>query len=154
MLQAKFAKDPGKQGIHEKLAGAFIESLPGVEEFKTLSKNGWVVFHGAVMLRKNLKESGASKTAKTIDFKWQYKGSTFYASHKFTLQGGGMQDEQYEDIYDFITQARPSNLPNTYFIAIADGDYYKGNDTGTGTSKLDALKRHAHSHNVFAMSID
>lgn len=154
MFLARFAKDPGKQGIHEKLAAKFIESLPGVKNFKVLGKNSMVVLRGAVVPRRTIRASGASRTAKTLDFEWEICGKKIYASHKYTglLRGGGAQHNQYEDVAKFIEEANPSNLRNTLFLAIVDGDYYKGNDTGAGTTRLGALQRLANGRNVFALS--
>lgn len=156
MFRAQFAIAPGRQGIHEKMAAAFIERIPGVENFKTLSKgkNGYVILRGAVMKRAQAKEQGASHTAKTIDFLWEYHGKKIYASHKYTQTGGGNQDNQYEDVHHFLGEANPSNLADTFFLAIADGAYFLTQDSGTGTTRLQALKNVANRRNVFALSID
>ena len=156
MFRAQFAISPGRQGMHEKMAAAFIKSIPGVENFNTLNKGkgGLVILAGALMPRAQAKEQGASRTAKTIDFFWNYNGKIIYASHKYTRVGGGNQDNQYEDVHNFISAANPSNLANTFFLAITDGGYFLTNDSGAGATRLQALKNVANRRNVFALSID
>lgn len=154
MFRAFFAKDPGKQKIHENIAAAFIERMPGVENFKQLAHDGLVVIQGAVRPRKEVRAEGATARAKTVDFMWDLHGTKIYASHKYTKQGGGAQDNQYRDLQEFIREANESNLRNAYFLAIADGDYYKSTDANAHTTKLQHLKDLANRRNVFALSID
>lgn len=152
MFRAVFAKDPGKQKIHENIAAAYIARIPGVRDFIQLGHDALVVFQGAVSSRKDVRRRGATMTAKTIDFMWEYKGKKIYASHKYTKQSGGAQDNQYRDLQEFIRQANESNLPNTYFLAIADGKYYALTDSGTNAPKIERLKNLANRRNVFALT--
>ncbi len=153
MFRAFFAKDPAKQKIHENIAAEFIASLPGVKKFNHLGNAELFVLRGGVLSRDEYKKSGATTKAKTIDFCWLVGKKTVYASHKYTRSSGGAQDNQYADLQEFIREANESNLPNTYFLAIADGDYYKTNDSTAGVSKLNRLKRLANKRNVFAISM-
>ena len=102
--------------------------------------------------KKEVKERGGTGEAKTLDFEWQSKGKQIYASHKYTKDGGGGQDNQYRDMKDFIREANKSHTPNTIFLAIADGPYYGMNDTGSRTTKLQNLQYLANRTNVFALS--
>lgn len=154
MFRASFAKDPGKQKIHENIAAAFIERMPGVENFRQLAHDGLVVIHGAVRSRKEVRAEGATARAKTIDFAWDLCGKKVYASHKYTKEGGGGQDNQYKDLQEFIREANESNRNDAYFLAIADGNYYSATDTNSKTTKLQHLKDIANRRNVFALSID
>lgn len=154
MFRAFFAKDPGKQKIHENIAAAFIERMSGVEDFKQLAHDGLVVVQGAVRSRKEVRAEGATARAKTIDFMWDLCGKKIYASHKHTKGGGGGQDNQYKDLQEFIREANESNRHDAYFLAIADGDYYNATDTNSKTTKLQHLKDLANRRNVFALSID
>lgn len=147
-----FAKDPSKQKFHENVAAKFIEGISGVKDFVQLGHDSKVVFGGRVELRKDVRREGASTTAKTIDFEWKFNDKHIYASHKYTKESGGAQDNQYRDLQEFIRQSNESNLPNTYFLAIADGNYYLGRDVGTGASKLERLKNLANRRNVFALT--
>lgn len=152
MFRAWFAKDPGKQKIHENIAAVFIAKIPGVKDFTQLGHNALVVFQGVVSPRREVHGRGASATAKTIDFEWNYKGIRVLASHKYTKQSGGAQDNQYHDLQEFIRQANESNLQNTLFLALADGDYYNLADTGSRMTKLQRLQDIANKRNVFALT--
>lgn len=154
MFRAFFAKDPGKQKIHENIAAAFIECMPGVSNFKQLAHDSLVVIQGAVRSRKDVRAEGATARAKTIDFSWSFCSKDVYASHKYTKQGGGAQDNQYRDLQEFIREANESNLKNTYFLAIADGEYYGTADMNSQTTKLQHLKDISNRRNVLALSID
>ncbi len=147
-----FTKDPSKQKLHEHVAGKFIRSLKGVKDFDAPGHDTWVVFQGLVQKRKDVHAAGASHTAKTIDFIWKYKDKQIYASHKYTKESGGAQDNQYRDLQEFIRQANESNLPNTFFLALADGEYYSGRDRGTDTTKIERLRKLANRTNVFAIT--
>jgi len=152
IVRAFFAKDPKKQNIFEKMACEFIEAM-GVDEFENLPNNELIVTNGAVMDRKTFKSKGGTAQAKTIDFKWKYKGATFYASHKYTKESGGAQDNQYKDLQAFIKDANHTTLDNTYFIVIADGPYYNTRDGETGKSRIDTLKSKAHPPAVHACTM-
>ncbi len=154
VFRAVFAKDPGKQKIHENIAARFIEQMQGVVGFQQLGHDALVVFGGRVETRKAVLAAGAGATAKTIDFEWISNGRKIYASHKYTKQSGGAQDNQYKDLQLFIREANESNLKDTYFLAIADGDYYLTTDRGTGGTKMERLKDISNKRNVFALSID
>jgi hypothetical protein len=153
MFRSFFAKDPKKQKIHENIAAGFISSLPQVKDFRQLGHSELALFHGAVMPKKDLKKLGGHSTAKTIDFSWTMNGKKIYASHKYTKESGGAQDNQYADIKEFVDEANRSDLTNTFFVAIVDGDYYKKKDASAGTTKLEYLKRISNKRNVFAMPI-
>ena len=152
VLQAVFAKEPGRQGTHEKLAASFIKKIPHVSAFGVLGKNKYVVVQGGVMLRKDARKSGTADRAKSLDFTWKLGDFEFYASHKYTKEGGGAQDNQYEDLKGFIEAANASNRRFTIFLAMADGPYYETMDTGAGVSRLQRLKDLANRRNVFAVS--
>lgn len=66
---------------------------------------------GAVIEKNELK---LYPKAKTIDFEWDYKGYKIYASHKYTKDRGGAQDNQYKDLQEFIRQCRESTLKKTF----------------------------------------
>ena len=153
MFRAFFTKDPAKQKIHENIAARFIESLPNVHNFRQLGHAELLVLRGGILTRKEYKKSGATSKAKTIDFCWETNKKIVYASHKYTRASGGGQDNQYFDLQEFIREANESNLPKTYFLAIADGDYYKMKDATAGVSKSERLKRLANRRSVFSLSI-
>lgn len=113
-----------------------IQNMEGVKNFQKLPNHSTYVCNGSVIQRKELKIYPA---AKTIDFKWEYKDYTIFASHKYTKDSGGSQDNQYKDLQEFIKQSRDTKLPKTIFIAIADGDYYMSENGRAGTTKMEHL---------------
>mgnify|MGYP000241638231 CR=1 FL=1 len=147
MFAAHFAVDPSRQNLYETIAARYIGALPLVNDFKKLHNGALSVLQGAVMSKKELDKQGGTSRAKTIDFAWDTCGKQIYASHKYTRDEGGAQDNQYGDIQQFIREARDSTLKNTIFLAIVDGPYYEG-------ARLSVLKSLANNRNVFAMSID
>ena len=131
-----FAKSPAKQNFYENTACQMIQNMTGVENFQKLPNHSTYVCNGSIIQRKELK---IYPSAKTIDFKWQYKEHTIFASHKYTKDSGGSQDNQYRDVQEFIRQSRDTKLSKTIFIAIADGDYYMTENGKAGTTKIEHL---------------
>ena len=153
-----FAINPNKQNFYEKTAGDFISTMEGVRNFRILPTSKLYVVDGHIMDRKGLKiykkEAASTLPPKTIDFSWEYKNMLFYASHKYTEQEGGAQGNQYKDLQHFITHSNYSKMANVFFIAIADGDFYKKNNGIIGVSRIDHLKEMANKENVFACTIN
>ena len=131
-----FAKNPAKQNFYENTACQMIQNMIGVENFQKLPNHSTYVCNDSSIQREELK---TYPTAKTIDFKWEYKDYTIYASHKYTKDSGGSQDNQYKDLQEFIKQSRDTKLPKVIFIAIADGDYYMSENGRAGTTKMEHL---------------
>lgn len=154
IVAACFAINPNKQNFFEKTAAKHIGNISGVEKFETLPNNALVVMQGAVLDRRSLRAQGGTALAKTIDFKWEYRAATFYASHKYTKQEGGSQGSQYKDLQIFIEQARDTTLRDTFFMAIADGAFYSGQNGQAGASRMERLKALASGGKVFACGID
>lgn len=120
-----FAKDPLKQSIHEKVAGEYIKSLDVVDSFKSLpasGKNAKYVGPTGVSIGKNFGK------AKSIDFEIRVGDKIVYATHKHTGSEGGAQDNQFNDVKQFILEVvhiKQSDLSDDYFVAILDGPYYQ-----------------------------
>ena len=62
------------------------------------------------MTKNQLKISKVKPQSKSIDFSWNTKDYTIYASHKYTKDEGGHQTNQYEDLQNFITAANNSSM--------------------------------------------
>lgn len=139
MFSLNFIIDPATQNLYEKLAASYIESFPNVDNFKNLPNSGQnaLIVHGGIILSKNKAQSNASKT---IDFQWETYGYKCYASHKYTKDGGGAQDNQYKDLRDFMDNSRQNNDDNIRFFAICDGEYYQHKDS-KGDTKIKILNR-------------
>lgn len=150
MLAAKFAKDPKKRNIYEKVAAREIREIAGVENFLNLPSRAKYLLNGAVVGKK---PEGASTNVKTVDFEWDYNDYRFYASHKYTKDSGGAQDSAYKDIQSFIEEANKTTYSKTFFLAIADGLYYRGTDQQTNTTRMQRLKDLANRRMVFACDI-
>lgn len=147
IVAACFAKNPNKQRYHEIVAAKFVKSLRGVRNFFGPDDGPKkVIVNGAVMNASEFSKAGGSLEVKTIDFRWEYMGRNFFASHKYTKESGGSQDHQYEELQRFIKSANMCTIKNTYFIAIADGRYYEGNQGRGKKTKMMRLKELTTEH--------
>lgn len=156
MFRKQFVKDPSKQNFYQNKAADFIKNMEGVENFKVLPQSGnnaKYISNGNLFEGKDLENK--NQASKSIDFYWEYNNKECYASHKYTKEGGGAQDNQYKDIQEFLNDSRDNNLKNTIFIAICDGNYYKNKDNKTGDkTKLERLKRLSNNKNTFVTDIE
>lgn len=115
-----FAKDPAKQNIYEKLAASYISKVENVEDFINLPSNTKMfVINGQIT-------SDRLNDVKSID--------------------GGAQDNQYNDIRNFLRNCNKVSSGNNYYIAICDGPYFD--------RKIQILNNDFGSSNVIAMNID
>ena len=125
-LQSFFAKNPLKQGLHEQIAIKYLsEELPTFKQVRKLSqKNNCGLF---------LNSTGLSKSrsiSKAIDFYLESDNNIYVFTHKYTKQSGGAQNNQYEDVLNFLRYAPNSpfkdQLTNktVHIGAILDGDFY------------------------------
>ena len=137
---AHFAKDPIKQNIYERIAADYISKIDDITYFENLPNNKLVVANGEVELKKRNGKITRSK-AKSIDFSWTYNNKKIYASHKYTKEEGGAQDNQYQDLQNFIIEARENKDKGIVFIAIADGPYYQRNDPIEGMSRMEVMEK-------------
>ena len=72
---------------------------------------------------------------------------------KYTKASGGSQGSAYKDLQLFIGESNPSVLQNTYFVAIADGEFYQKLDGKAKTTRIQRLKDLANKSKVFACEI-
>ena len=153
-----FIKEPSRQNLYQKLASQYISSLPKIVDFKMPAerktrKMAKYMVNGKMF--KGVELEGQAKDIKSIDFEWKVEDHTFFASHKYTKDGGGVQDNQYEDIQNFLRHARDCNIKNAIFLAICDGDYYLTKDSKTGDeTKIERLKRLTDGRTSFVLQID
>lgn len=106
IVASKFCKDPGKQNISEKLA---IEVL-GVKKLPSQGKN-CIRFNdnGDIV-------SISSGNTKSTDFMY----GEYYATQKYTDGEGGAQDNQRNDVIDFLKRGSIKHK----VAAIVDGVYW------------------------------
>ena len=156
IFRCVFAKDPSKQNLYQTLAATFIQSLPMVENFEILpsgGENAAYMENGKFYYGSELKKQ--AKEAKSIDFYWTVGETKFYASHKYTKDSGGAQDNQYSDMQNFLKNTRDCNLKNTVFLAICDGKYYQAKDSKTGdNTKIERLKRLTDNKTSFVLTVN
>lgn len=129
-LMNEIAKDPSKQNFQEIIAKDYIlENYKEFQNFEILpkkSKNGIesiYLTNGQIVKESDLSTKNHTKS---IDFKWEYKGFTIYATHKYTKDSGGGQDNQYKDVVSFLEHAKQNINNKILFVAICDGKYYEG----------------------------
>lgn len=145
-----FAKDPRRQTAHEKIAASWIETIPGVRNFRNLPSSGpdaLYVQNGKIM---GDHELANKNTPKSIDFIWDMQipvtGEviSFYAAHKFTSGPGGSQENQYKDLRDFTYQAAELTRDcGVRILSLADGPFYSMKPSGEKLSRMSILKQAA-----------
>lgn len=108
LVASKFCKDPGKQNISENLASKIlnIPKLPASgSKCIRFDDNGDIVC-----------SSDNGKNTKSADFIF----NEYYATQKYTCGEGGAQDNQRNDVIDFLKRGSIKNK----VAAIVDGDYW------------------------------
>ena len=126
MFAAHFAKEPRRTGLHEFTAAEWITDLPEVHGFRTLPKAGknalYVSRDGGIISR----PAGGPKPGKSLDFVWVTGDITCYAMHKYTKEGGGNQDSQFDEMVEALRRFHSCTDPTVALFVIVDGDYYTG----------------------------
>lgn len=145
MFRAHFAIEPRRQGFHEKIASKWIRSLPDISDFRVLPKSGrnavYITSDGEV--RQGLRKP----PSKSLDFTWQADGRQFYAAHKYTLEGGGNQDSQFNEMRSLLEHFQKAHADsNIVLFVIVDGPYYTD-------AKMDDLRRFARSSAPFSYAV-
>ena len=136
-----FAKDPAKQNIYEKMAASYISSIEGVSNFRNLPNSAKMFIVEGKVTSERLND------VKSIDFHFKVGNKNIYASHKYIKATyGGAQDNQYNDIRNFLRNCNKISSGNDYYIAICDGPYFD--------SKIKGLNDEFSSTNVLVMNID
>ena len=137
LVASIFIKEPNKQNFTEKIISDAIKKNDLVENFMT-SKDGEIFLENG----KITKERKVGN--KSIDFSWKTNGKNVYASQKYINESGGGQDNQFNDVKNFLMNAQNSNK-DEFFIAIVDGKYFN-------QSKMNYLKSFE-DDNIFVCSI-
>lgn len=142
MFAVFFAKEPSKQNIYEKIAAKYVESLDSVSSFENYPNSiKLFVINGNIT---NKRENDV----KSIDFHIKVGNISIYASHKYIKdsKGGGSQDNQYNEVRNFLRNCNKLNTGDVYYIAICDGAYFD--------SKIGILNHDFGSSHVRAMPIN
>lgn len=144
-----FAKDPIKQSLHQNTAIKFIKNLENVIESKTLimptgGKNAFYLISGQLIEGKNLT---TDKKPKSIDFLITLKNDKkIYCTHKYTKENGGSQDNQLNDVLNFMENSRTLSSKYIYCLAILDGEYYR--------KKIHNINKKYQTKNCMALTIN
>ena len=106
LVASKFCKDPSKQNISENLAAKVLgwEKMPSQgRRCIRFNDNGDIVF-------------ASSGNTKSADF----HELGYYITQKYTDGEGGAQDNQRNDVIDFLKRGSIKNK----VMAVVDGDYW------------------------------
>lgn len=122
MFAAHFATDPKKQKLHEKVAATWLSKIPEVEKFQTLPSSGKGSLY--VAIDGEIRGGRGRAPGKSLDFRWTTKGKTCVASHKYTQQEGGAQDQQFNEMLELLKRFRDCVQTDYVLIVIVDGTYY------------------------------
>lgn len=124
MFASHFAVEPRRQRIHERIAAQWIEELDDVQGFQQLPSKGnkaWYVT-GDGELRQGFTRRRPSKS---LDFSWLTGSWRIYASHKYTREEGGNQDNQFREVASLLRNFQQGRADdNIILVAIVDGPYY------------------------------
>lgn len=138
LIGSFFIKEPGRQNISENIVAEQISKIKDINNFINLSSSvNLFVIDGKIT---NIRIDGI----KSIDFTWNYKGKKVFAAQKYTNEFGGAQDNQYNDVINFLKNCQKNE--NHIFIAIVDGKYYN-------KTKMNNLKKYE-KDNVKVCSIN
>ena len=139
MFAAHFAKQPMRQGMHERKAAEWLRTLDSVRDFRVLPKSGanalYVTSDGAVKRGSDLQ----AKPSKSLDFRWRTGDTSCYAMHKFTRDSGGSQDSQFKEMRELLQQFLRCPDETCILLVIVDGPYYD-------EARMANLRRYARSH--------
>lgn len=124
MFAATFAKQPGRTGLHEKVAAKWIAELPEVTDFRSLPKRGIdsIKIDSDGNLRRG---AGKEVPGKTLDFQWKSGGKIYYAMHKYTKDSGGAQDNQFLEMLELMKRFHHCSDASITLVVIVDGEYYQ-----------------------------
>ncbi len=153
---AHFIKDPGRQNFYENQALEFLKShliFSSVVKLPPSGNDALFIISGRLLRRREIQNADNHKS---IDFHAITNDINIYLAHKYTAEAGGAQDNQYNDLINFLNQANLYN-GDDYFIALADGAYYKDQTTslnGQRVNKLEYLKHIANKKHVFACDMN
>lgn len=125
LIIGQFAKDPGKQNIHEDMAFDYLLKLPVISNQTHLPKGKNAKF----IVGGKIKNDKGTANIKSLDcyfcYEYRNKKLEFYTSNKYTKSSGGAQDNQFNDLQEFMKEARDVTDKNIFLMAVADGKYYQ-----------------------------
>ena len=125
-LAAVLAREARRQNIHERAAANYVQQLPNINEFINLPSSGpnayYINANGQIITGRQL--AGAPRPSKSIDFRWRTGAVTCYAAQKYTREGGGNQDNQFNEVQALLQNFLPRLNNHTALFVLVDGPYY------------------------------
>ena len=138
-LASTLAREARRQNIHEKHAADFIADLDYVSAFEKLPSAGpnalYLNRDGQLVTRTQL--GGAPKPSKSLDFRWETAGIVCLAAQKYTKEGGGNQDSQFNELEQLLRNYLQRTNNGMALFVLVDGAYYTEERVG----QLNALVR-------------
>lgn len=147
----QFVEEPGKQNLHEDTAATWLkDTLFFVDNFKQLPKSGPNIIY---VIDGKVTNNKTNDNIKSIDFSWEYNFKSekilFYATHKYTNERGGSQDNQYHDVLEFHKEASKCIDDNVFYFSITDGKYYSYKHPRTSKTKVEYMNcEYNKGHNI------
>ena len=125
-LAAVLAREARRQNVHERAAADYIEQMANVARFRRLPSSGPNAFYvngdGQIVTGADL--AGARRPSKSIDFQWQTGAVTCYAAQKYTREGGGNQDNQFNEVQALLRNFLQRINNDVALFVLVDGPYY------------------------------
>lgn len=125
-LAAVLAREARRQNVHENAAAEYVRQMAHVQEFRKLPSTGrnalYINADGQVVTREQL--AGAPPPSKSIDFWWRTGNVTCYAAQKYTREGGGNQDNQFNEVVRLLQNFQRRINNGIVLFVLVDGPYY------------------------------
>ncbi len=150
MFRWFFVKDPIRQNFYELLFLDFVKEINGISNAEKPSPV-LQLYEGEILSTEEIKKRNIYPPCKSIDFSWKYKNNDFYVYHKYAKDSGGHQDNQYQDLQCFIEEANKVKIQNTFFLAVADGEFWNTMNGKARMTKIERLRTLVNNTTVFAL---
>lgn len=134
LYAASFAKDPGKQRIAEDIQIQELSKSLDIERLSNSGNNCRYIVDGEIFKGK----PSCVSDQKSVDAIVFSQETEWYCTLKYTADTGGGQDNQKNNVINFI-----NNAGDHHVACILDGDYYQQD-----TRKIKELQQYA-SDKVF-----
>ena len=125
-LAAVLAREARRQNVHENAAAEYVIGMENIQEFQRLPSTGnnarYINADGQVVTKQQLGE--APPPSKSIDFQWRTGEITCYAAQKYTREGGGNQDNQFNEVVRLLQNFQRRTNNGTALFVLVDGPYY------------------------------
>ena len=122
--RAIVGKSPERMDYYEDTLVEFLKSLKCVKTAVKLPKSGPNAKY--IVNGKILTGGGRRNDVKSLDLEISFtNGEVLFAVHKYTMEDGGAQDNQYREAKETLKQIHDSRgKVSVNLAAILDGDYY------------------------------